>query len=222
MWVFRGGNPRAPSFYFHYHKSRAGDVAATFLDGYEGVVQTDGYVAYDFLDQKKEITHVGCWAHARRKFVDTRKAHGKNAKKAGSVDQTLKYIKEPYSIKRSAKKQQLSPVELQQLRQQEAKPLLDQMHEWLLKKSIHVVPGSLLGKAKKYTLNQWERLIGYVDFGHTTPDKNLAENAIRPFCVERRNWLFAGTPEGAQASATIYSLIESAKANQLELYKYLR
>jgi len=222
MWVFRGGNPRAPSLYFYYHQTRAGDVAAEFLDGYNGVVQTDGYAGYDFLDHKKDITHIGCWAHARRKYMEAQKVRGKNAKKTGSVDQALKFIKDLYSIERRAKKQELSLRELYELRQKESKPVLEEMHQWLLKKSPHVVPRSLLGKAIKYTLNQWERLKAYVDFGHTTPDNNLAENAIRPFCVGRRNWLFSGTPEGAQASATIYSLIESAKANKLEPYKYLR
>ena len=183
MWVFRGGAPSAPSFCFHYHPTRAGDVAATFLAGYQGVVQTDGYVAYDFLDLKQDITHIGCWAHARRKFMDAQKAGAKNAKMTGSVDQALKFIKHLYNIEQRAKKQQLSPQELQDLRQSEAKPILDEMHAWLLKKSAYVVPKSLLGKAFKYTLNQWERLSGYIGFGYTTPDNNLAENAIRPFCV---------------------------------------
>ena len=83
MWVFRGGAPNAPSFYFHYHKSRAREVVKGFLDGYTGVVQTDGYVAYDFLDTKTDIRHLGCPAHARRKFMDAKKARGKNCKKHG-------------------------------------------------------------------------------------------------------------------------------------------
>lgn len=222
MWVFRGGDPRAPSFYFHYHQSRAGDVAATFLDGYQGVVQTDGYVGYDFLDPKKGVSHIGCWAHARRKFMEAQRVRGKNSKTAGGADKGLKFIKSLYDLERRAKRQKLSFDELIELRQQEAKPILDKMYMWLVKKSLQVVPKSLLGKAVHYALNQWQRLIGYIEFGCATPDNNLAENAIRPFCVGRRNWLFAGTPEGAQASATIYSLIESAKANLLEPYKYLR
>lgn len=222
MWVFRGGNPRAPSFYFHYHQSRAGDVAADFLDGYQGVVQSDGYSGYDFLDKKEGIAHIGCWAHARRKFVATQKASGKNSKKSGSADQALKFIKDLYRIEKRAKKQGLSQSQLYELRQKEAKPVLDKMQVWLVKKSRHVVPRSLLGIAVNYTLKQWHRLTGYIDADHATPDNNLAENAIRPFCVGRRNWLFSGTPEGAQASATIYSLVESAKANQLDPYKYLR
>ena len=222
MWVFRGGDPRAPSFYFHYYHSREGKVASEFLNGYQGVVQSDGYVAYDFLDHKKGVSHLGCWAHARRKFMDAKKARGKNSKKAGAVDEGLAYIKKLYTIETGAKSRELSAKELLQLRQAEAKPVLDNMHKWLKKKQLQVVPKSLLGKAISYTLNQWHRLIGYIDSEYATPDNNLAENAIRPFCVGRKNWLFAGNPKGAQASATIYSLLESAKANNLEPYKYLR
>lgn len=222
MWVFRGGDPSAPSLYFHYHQSRAGKVAANFLGDYRGVVQTDGYVGYDFLDHQTGVSHLGCWAHSRRKFMEAKKARGKKNSKAGSVDTGLTFIKKLYSIEQKIKKEELSPQEVIEVRRSEAKPILDDMHKWLIKKSSQVVPKSLLGKAIKYTLNQWKRLRGYVDFEFATPDNNLAENAIRPFCVGRRNWLFAGTPEGAQASATIYSLIESAKSNDLEPYKYLR
>ncbi len=222
MWVFRGGDPRAPSFYFQYHPKREGDVAVRFLDDYKGIVQTDGYVAYDFLDHRDGIVHLGCLAHARRKFMEAQKARGKNAKKQGSANKALNFIKSLYAIEKRAKKQELTAEELLELRQREAKPILDKMYAWLCKKSFEVVPKSLLARAVKYTLNQWKRLSGYVEHSEATPDNNLAENAIRPFCVGRKNWLFSGTPEGAQASATIYSLIESAKANNLEPYKYLR
>lgn len=222
MWIFRGGSPGAPSLYFHYHQTRAGEVPIDFLDGYLGVVQTDGYVAYDFLDEKQDIVHLGCWAHARRKFVEAQKARGKKNKRSGGPDVALQYIQDLYRIEKKAKKLNLSQEELLDLRLREASPILEKMHAWLVKKSIHLVPKSLLGKAITYTLNQWQRLSSYVDFPFATPDNNLAENAIRPFCVGRKNWLFAGTPAGAEASATLYSLVESAKANKLEPYKYLR
>jgi transposase len=154
--------------------------------------------------------------------MDAKKARGKNSKKTRSVDEGLKYIKNLYSIETRAKKMGLSAQELLLFRESEAKPILDDMHKWLEKKSFQVVPKSLLGRAISYTLNQWHRLIGYIDSEYATPDNNLAENAIRPFCVGRKNWLFAGNPKGAQASAMIYSLLESAKANKLEPYKYLR
>lgn len=222
MWVFRGGSPQKPLLYFHYHQTREGAVPETLLDGYKGVVQTDGYSAYDFLDKEKEIAHLGCWAHARRKFMEARKAQGKSSSRTGGADLALRYIKDLYRIEQKAKKLELPPEKLLSLRQAEAAPILEKMHAWLVKKSINLAPKSLLGKAVKYALKQWDRLSGYVDFAFATPDNNLAENAIRPFCVGRKNWLFAGTPAGAAASATIYSLIESAKANKLEPYGYLR
>jgi len=222
MWIFRGGRIATPSLYFHYHQTRAGKVPVNFLEGYRGVVQTDGYAAYDFLDNKHDVAHLGCWAHARRKFMEAQKARGKNSKKTGGPDVALQYIQDLYRLEKRAKKLNFTPEELSDLRQREAKPIIEKMHAWLVKKSAQIIPKSLLGKAITYTLNQWERLIGYVDFPFATPDNNLAENAIRPFCVGRKNWLFAGTPAGAEASATIYSLVESAKANKLEPYKYLR
>lgn len=222
MWIFRGGPPEKPLLYFHYHRTRARVVAEEFLETYQGVVQTDGYVVYDSLDTRKGITHLGCWAHARRKFMDAQKARPKKGSKVGGPNVALKYIKELYRIEQKAKKLGLTAEELLSLRQAETKPLLEEMYGWLLKKSDRITPKSLLGKAVQYTLNQWNRLSAYITFPFATPDNNLAENAIRPFCVGRKNWLFAGTPAGAEASATLYSLVESAKANKLEPYKYLR
>lgn len=222
MWIFRGGVPDKPSLIYRYHPTRSGDVAAAFVNGYEGAVQTDGYSGYGFLNTNKSISHLGCWAHARRTFMDARKARSKKVKVSGSVDVALNYIRKLYYIEKRAKAQNLNVDQLVALRQKEAKPLLEMFRAWLEKKSLQLVPKSLLGKAVSYTLNQWPRLLGYLDNGYATMDNNLAENAIRPFVVGRKNWLFAGTVEGAEASAAIYSLIETAKANGLDTYKYLR
>ena len=116
----------------------------------------------------------------------------------------------------------MSPEERHRLRQKEAKPILSRFHDWLRKRSSQVPPKSLIGKAISYTLNQWDRLTAYLKDGILSMDNNAAENAIRPFVVGRKNWLFAGTTEGAEASAALYSLIETAKANGLEPYAYLR
>ena len=222
MWIFRGGEVQSPSLIYRYAPTRSGDVAAAVVEQYEGAVQTDGYVGYNFLDTKKSIVHLGCWAHVRRKFMDAAKAGSSKSKKSGSVDVALGYIRKLYGIEKRAKARKLDVEQLVALRQNEAKPLLEKFRKWLEKKSLHVVPKSLLGKAVSYSLDQWPRLVGYLEIGHATPDNNLAENAIRPFVVGRKNWLFAGTPEGAAASAAIYSLIETAKANGLDTYKYLR
>jgi len=222
MWIFRRGDPDKSVLIYQYHPTRAGDVAAEFLRGYEGYVQTDGYSGYNFLDSDPHICHIGCWAHARRKFMDVIKAQGKNRKKIGSADVALKYINDLYRVEKEAKKNQWPPALIYQERQEKSAPILAQFRQWLTKRSGQTPPEGLLGKAISYTLKQWDRLVGYLKDGNLSPDNNAAENSIRPFVVGRKNWLFAGTPEGAEASAALYSLIETAKANDLEPYSYLR
>jgi transposase len=221
MWVFRRGDPDRPVLLFQYHPTRSGDVVRTFLRDFQGYVQTDGYAGYNFLDYEKDIRHIGCWAHSRRGYMNVIKAQGKN-RKIGAADEAMKYIKKLYKLERDARKNAFSVEEIYHMRQTESKPILEDFKKWLSKKSLETPPKGLLGKAISYTLNQWHRLIGYIEDGHLTPDNNMAENSIRPFVVGRKNWLFSGTPEGAEASALLYSLIETAKANKLEPYTYLR
>lgn len=225
MWVFRGGTKDKTSLIYQYHPTRAGEVAVTFLRGFTGYVQTDGYAGYDFIDGHPDMIHVGCWAHVRRKFMDVIKAAPKPKNKtqeSGSADVALHYIRKLYAIEKQIRKEELSPEDLGRERQLRAKPVLDDLREWLDYKSGQTPPKGLLGKAVSYALRQWPRLIRYLEDGCITPDNNLAENAIRPFVVGRKNWLFSGNPRGAKASATLYSLIETAKANGLEPYSYLR
>ncbi len=168
---------------------------------------------------------MGCWAHLRRKVLDVVKAAGKpkdGKSKSGNADQALKYIRKLYKIEKDAKKLGLVNEDLLRERQEKAKPILEEFKRWLDTKSEQTPPKGLLGKAIGYALNQWHRLVIYVDTYHVTMDNNMAENTIRPFVIGRKNWLFSGTPAGAAASAAIYSLIETAKANGLEPYWYLR
>jgi transposase len=223
MWVFKGTSRGRPVLLYHYDPSRSGDVPASFLNGYKGIVQTDGYAGYGFLDQKKDILHVGCWVHARRKFVEVTKAVSRKTKTpVGNAATALKYIGKLYKIEKAARVEQLSPPEIYEKRQTEAAPILEEFKKWLDASVEKVPPKSLLGKAVNYTLNEWGRLIRYIEDGRVGPDNNAVENAIRPFVVGRKNWLFSCTPEGARASAAIYSLIETAKANGLEPYWYLK
>jgi transposase len=221
MWIFRRGDPEKTVLIYQYHPTRGGDVAKAFLRDFEGCVQTDGYSGYDFLDHDENIRHIGCWAHARRKFMDVVKAQGKNSK-SRSGGKALSYIRKLYHIEKQARENNISPEELYQIRQKDSRPILDDFKMWLLKRSLETPPKGLLGKAVAYTLNQWNRLVGYLEDGRLPIDNNMAENAIRPFVVGRKNWLFSGTPEGAEASALLYSLIETARANNLEPYAYLR
>ncbi|NDY74534.1 IS66 family transposase [Desulfobacter hydrogenophilus] len=224
MWVFRGGIPEHSGILFEYHPSRYRDVPAAFLNGYQGVVQTDGYSAYSFLDAVQGILHMACWTHARRKFMDVVKAAGKpkGKKKTGKAGKALSYIRKLYKIEKDAKSIGLTGDALLQERQEKAKPVLDEFKKWLDVTVEITPPQSLLGKAVNYALNQWHRLVVYVDLAYVTLDNNMAENTIRPFVIGRKNWLFSVTPEGAAASAALYSLIETAKANGLEPYWYFR
>ena len=221
MWIFRRGDPERPILIYQYHPTRAGDVANAFLRDFAGTVQTDGYSGYDFLDTREPIRHIGCWAHARRKFTDVTKALGKK-RKTGAADVALKYIRKLYAVEKKIRAGNSSSEEIYEIRQGESKPILDDFEKWLRKKKLQTPPKGLLGKAVTYTLNQWHRLVGYIEDGNLSIDNNMAENSIRPFVLGRKNWLFSGTPEGAQASALLYSLIETAKVNKLEPYTYLR
>ena len=134
----------------------------------------------------------------------------------------LSYICKLYAIEKKIRNGDYSPEQIYEIRQAESKPILDDFKKWLKKKKQQTPPKGLLGKAVAYTLNQWHRLIGYIEDGNLSIDNNMAENSIRPFVVGRKNWLYSGTPEGAEASAQLYSLIETAKANKLEPWAYLR
>ncbi len=221
MWVFLGGPRDGPSLIYQYQPIRAGDVAKKFLGEYSGYVQTDAYAGYNALESA-EIRLLGCWAHARRKFMDLVKATKKSGCKSGSADVALSFIRNLYQIEKKVVEMELSPDDIYRVRQEESKPILDKFLEWLNKRTIETPPKGLLGKAISYTLNNWDRLIRYLENGLLLPDNNLVENAIRPFALGRKNWLFSGHPRGAEASANLYSLIETAKANRLEPYRYLR
>ncbi|MFO7963051.1 MAG: transposase [Desulfobacterales bacterium] len=127
-----------------------------------------------------------------------------------------------YDIERDAKKQKLTCHQVYDLRQEKAAPILLEFKAWLDKKVNLTPPKGLLGTAINYTLEQWDKLCRYIEDGRIPIDNNPAENAIRPFVVGRKNWLFSGSPRGADASAAVYSIIETAKANMLEPYRYLR
>ena len=225
MWVIRGGPPDKQSVLFEYDPSRAGAVAERLLDGFGGVLQADGYSGYSKVCRAAGITRIGCFDHARRKFVEAvRAAETKGTKKkAGQptkADVALSKIRKLYAIEKSIK--DLNCNKKKQARQNLSVPVLNDLKPWLEKNVSRVPKDSLTHKAIAYTLNQWEYLIGYCEDGHLNISNALAENAIRPFAVGRRAWLFADSSQGARASATCYSLVESAKANGLEPYTYLQ
>jgi transposase len=226
MWLYRGGAPDKPALVYQYAASRSGHVAEEFIGDYQGYVQSDAFVGYDRFENKPGIRLLGCWAHARRKFVaviKSKKKNRSNRKNPNSLaDEAMTFIGKLYRIEKQAREQELDPDTIVNLRRRKAKPILDQFKKWLDEKAPLVPPKSLLGQAIGYALDNWRRLVVYVEDGRLKPDNNAAENAIRPFVVGRKNWLFAGHPRGADASATFFSLIETAKANGLEPYAYLK
>lgn len=222
-WVFTGGEAKQRTIVFVYDPSRSGTVAKTFLNEYRGHVLTDAYAGYDFLEKMIDVVHHGRWAHARRGFVDVIKAADEVVGEGDSIaQQAVARIRKLYEVEWAADKAKSSVDERAQLRAKRSKPLLESLRAWLLEIQPTVAKKSLLGKAIAYTLDEWPRLVAYADTGFVPLDNNGAENAIRPFVVGRKNWLFAETPAGATAMVRLYSLIETAKANGIDPYWYLR
>jgi transposase len=218
MWVMRGGPPEAPLILFRYHPSRSASIPLEYLSDYKGFLQTDGYEGYAQVGSLPEIIHVGCFAHVRRKFDEAAKA----SKNAGSAHEAMGRIARIYRIERELRAQKLSEEAFVRERKAQVLPILQDFKQWLDTKALQVPPSVLLGKAITYAIGEWPKLLRYLDSPHLTPDTNFVENAIRPFVIGRRNWLFSGSPRGAHASATLYSLIETARANGVEPYRYLR
>lgn len=218
MWVAcRSGT--APEVLFHYAPSRAGKIAAEIIGNFKGILQTDGYAGYNALGESMGITHAGCLVHVRRKFMDVLKAGSK--KKKGTASTVVDLIAKLYRLESRARKDGLSQDEILNMRREKALLIFEKIYETIVNAKDSVPPKSLLGKAIYYALGQWGRIRFYLENAALTPDNNIAENAIRPFAVGRKNWLFSGSPRGAEASATLYSLIETAKANNLNPANYL-
>jgi transposase len=218
MWLARGGPLNAPVVLYHYSQSRSADYPRELLSGAELYMQGDAYSVHELLAREEPgIIRVGCFAHARRKFHEA----AQGSKKAGAAHEGMKYIAQLYQIEKALRLEELGDDEFQEERRILAMPILEKFHLWLEKKQRTVVPSSLLGKAVNYTLDEWSALIRYLDHSVLTPDNNAAENAIRPFVLGRKNWLFSGSPTGAAASCAMYSLIETAKQNGLNPFSYL-
>lgn len=218
MWVQVGGPPDKPVVIYDYDPSRSGSVPTRLLLGYEGYLMTDGYSGYNALANTEGIEHLVCWAHVRRKFVEATRVQPKGKK--GRADEAVALIGKLYGIERDCK--EAKEPERLLARQQRGVPVLAELREWLDKTRPAVVPGSALGRALSYMHDYWGKLIRYTERGDLPIDNNRCENAIRPFVVGRKAWLFSDTPAGAQASAVIYSLLQTAKANGYEPYAWLR
>jgi transposase len=214
MWCYRGGDK--PTIIYDYQPTRGGYHAEQFLSGFKGYLQSDAYSGYNFVDKNNDIVKVGCMAHARRRFADIVKI----TKTDGLSSEAINYFRALYKIEKDAREEKLSSQDRFNLRYEKATPLLTSFKSWLENSLTKTSPQSKIYDAIHYTLSNWEALNNYLRDGRIEIDNNFIENAIRPFALGRKNWLFMGSPSGAKAGAIFYSLIQTCKANHIEPYKY--
>lgn len=221
MWVTVGYHDAKPIIIFHYHPTRGKVVPETTLEGFRGYLQTDGYDGYTAVGERDGVVHVGCFAHIRRKFTDAEKAMGESA----LADEILALIGKVYTTEKRLRnrydRNEFDAPTFIEKRTKELEKPFTEIRMWLSRYSLSVAPQSALGKAIFYAQGHLEQAARFVEHELLAPDTNMVENAIRPFVIGRKNWMFNNTELGAHASAGLYSLIETARANNHEPLKYL-
>jgi len=217
MWLFRGHGER-PLLWFEYRPGRSGDFLNDILADYKGKILTDGYSPYETFCKSKNLDHLLCNAHSRRNYFDASKGLHEHQ----LAEEGLRYYRALYHVEALLKQSRAGPEKILHSRRKYSGKIFSLFKKWLLHNQKEVLPSSKIHEAILYTLNHWDGLTEYLKHPGAPIDNNLAEAAIRPFAIGRKNWLFAGSPRGAAASAIFYSLVESAKANGLEPYWYLR
>ena len=217
MWVYRTGEDGLPPIIMYgYSETRAGENAKNFLKGFEGYLECDGYQGYNKVPG---ITRCCCWAHVRRYLIDAI-PKGKQYDYTNPAVQGVQYCNKLFEIEDSINRKKVSYEERHKLRLQKEQPVLEAFFEWL--DSQNPVRNSRLDKAVNYINHRREFLTSYLEDGRCSFSNNASENAIRPFTVGRKNWLFSDSPAGATASATVYSIVEMAKAHELNIYEYIK
>lgn len=215
LWCYH--NSVKKMVYFDYQTGRGEKHTMGILKNYTGVLQTDGWKVYEGVAAKqKGITHICCMAHARRKFFEA-KAHDKEP-----AEYALEKFNALYSIERRCKDEQLSFEQITEVRQREAVPILNELHQWMLGANKTLLPSAAISEAIGYSLARWDRLCHYTSDGMLNPDNNPVERSIRPVAVGRKNYLFAGSHKGAQRLALIYGLIGTCKLNNVNPYDWLK
>ena len=217
MWLYRtSGCAENQIVLYDYQPNRKAENAEKYLEDFKGYLHTDGYKAYRSIDN---VTIVGCWAHARRRFCEALEVLPEEQRKGSTAAIGLDYCGKLYAIEKKMKDE--SPEDRLKERQKQTKPLLDAFFAWA-KSLRNIAPKSKLGKAVNYLIEEEPYLRRYIEDGRLEIDNNRAERSIKPFVIGRKNWLFANTPSGAKASATAFSIIETAKENNLDPYEYLK
>jgi len=218
MWVRARNGPR-PIILYEYDPTRSGDAAVRLLDGFKGYLHADGYSGYNKPSGDEYVVRVADMYHIRRKFEDAYKEAKKNKGDVETPKEALRFIKKLSKIEATV--QHASEHERFITRLDKSKPIMDDFKKWLDEKDQDYRPTSPIGKAVKYALGQWQDMMQYLSHGRLEMHTNFVENAIRPFALGRKNWLFSTSVEGVESSAKIYSIIETAKANGLDPYTYV-
>lgn len=215
MWLYRTREDgKEPIILYDYRTTRSGENAAEYLKGFSGFLHSDGYSGYNKL---AEIVRCGCWAHLRRKFIEAIPDNRAKDSPLTNAEIGRDYCNRLFKIEDGLS--ELTSEEKYAKRLELERPVLDAFWCWL--DSLHILQSSALGKAVTYAKNQKQYMENYLLDGRCSISNNAAENSIRPFTLGRKNWLFADTPKGASASAAVYSIVETAKANGLSVYTYL-
>ncbi len=219
LWLYRTGRGVAPAVLYEYQRTRGGEHPRNFLAGFSGYLHVDGYTGYHKV---AKVKLVGCWAHARRKFdeaLSVAPPETRNNPESVAV-QGLAFCNKLFALERGWT--EVTPEERKTARQANSLPVVESYGKWLKQQRSRTTPRSKAGEAIIYSLNQWEKLTAFLEDGRLELDNNRSERSIKPFVIGRKNWLFANTPRGAKASATIYSVIETAKENGLIPFNYLQ
>lgn len=213
-WVYHA--PLDGTVLFDYSPTRGGIAAAAMLGTFKGYLQTDGYAVYEKYGKKKEVTHLACWAHARREFE---KSLGNDKPRA---EKALLLIQKLYAVERQAKEDNLSPQQIKELRLEVSLPVTNGLGKWIFEEIKNTLPKSQIGQAMTYAYARWDALSAYLYDGNLMIDNNLVENAIRPVALGRKNYLFAGSHEAAQRSAMIYSFFAICKKHEVNPFQWLK
>ena len=213
-WVYHA--PEKGTVLFDYSPTRGGIAAVRMLWNFKGYLQTDGYAVYEKYGKKKEVTHLACWAHARREFEKALDNDKVRAEKA------LLMIQKLYAVERKAKQENLSAEQIKEIRLSESLPIINELGKWIFEEIKNTLPKSQIGKAMAYAYARWDALSAYLNDGNLLIDNNLVENAIRPVALGRKNYLFAGSHEAAQRAAMIYSFFAICKKHEVNPFEWLK
>ena len=213
-WVYHA--PLDGTVLFDYSPTRGSSAPLPLLANFKGYLQSDGYIVYQKYGEKKSVTHLGCWAHARREFERALENDKPRAEKA------LLLIQQLYAVERQAKQEERSADMIKELRLEKSLPVINEMGKWIFQEIKNTLPKSQIGKAMAYAYARWDALSAYLYDGNLQIDNNLVENAIRPIALGRKNYLFAGSHEAAQRSAMIYSFFAICKKHEVNPFQWIK